>query len=319
MAVQLSVVIPVYNRERQIRRAIESCLAQPNGAFEVIVVDDASRDRSAEVAQRYSSDVVRVLRQPVNLGSTRARAAGIRAAAGDWIVRLDSDDELLPGTLQKIQSYTANVPEHVGRIGLKFRYLDGRSSPFPDPSGEILDYAGFIRWLERSETYDALTVTRRSALEAVPPIDGRLMEMIHHLDFAHRFSTLWLNDDGALYHVDAGERQSRDLPSLDEAREQVEEMQLILSRHRDELERLAPRFVRAQRRRLTVSLALADRRSAAIREAMRQLRREPMSALEWAALVAVALGKKPLSYALAWRWRWVDAHRRRACRSEGSG
>jgi hypothetical protein len=309
----LSVVIPVYNREREVRRAIESCLGQQAADFEVIVVDDASRDRSAAVAAEYAGRGVRLLRHPVNLGSSPARSSGVRAAAGAWIVRLDSDDELAPGALHAIQSCAARLPERVGRLGLMYRYPDGRESPFPPPGGDVLDYEGFIAWLERSETYDALTVTRRSALQAVPLPAGRLMEMLHHLDFARRFDTLWVSRIGATYHVDAGERQSKGR-SPEEARQDAEEIQLILRRHGEALRRLAPRLHRAQLRKLTVSLALAGERGSAVREGLAQLRAFPLSPLHWAAFACVLAGRRPLSYALGWKWRLVEERRKRLCR-----
>ena len=122
----LSVVIPVFNREREIRRALESCLAQRGADFEVIVVDDASRDRSAQVVEEYAGSGVRLIRHPVNLGSSPARTNGMPAAEGDWIVRLDSDDELVPGALATAQRCALKVPSSVGRIGLMYRYTDGR-------------------------------------------------------------------------------------------------------------------------------------------------------------------------------------------------
>src|ERR1700761_9007496 len=63
----LSVVIPVYNRERELHRAIGSCLAQQGASYEVVVVDDASTDGSAAVAAAYAGRGVRLLRQPTNL------------------------------------------------------------------------------------------------------------------------------------------------------------------------------------------------------------------------------------------------------------
>jgi hypothetical protein len=224
----LSVVIPVYNREREVRRAVESCLGQEGADFELIVVDDASRDRSAAVVAEYTGRGVRLIRHPVNLGSSPARSSGIRAAAGDWIVRLDSDDELVAGALREIQRCAGGVPETVGRLGFMYRYPDGRESPFPPPCGEILDYEGFVAWLERSEMYDCLTVTRRSALQAVPLPIGRLMEMLHHLDFARRFDTLWVRQVGATYHLDARERQSK-ARSPEEARQDADEIRLVFT------------------------------------------------------------------------------------------
>jgi glycosyltransferase involved in cell wall biosynthesis len=312
----LSVVIPLYNREREIRRAIASCLAQQGADFEVIVVDDASTDGSAATAANiaeHAASRVRLIRHPANLGSSPARTSGMRAAAGAWIVRLDSDDELVPGALAAIQRRAAALPANVGRLGFMYRYQDGRESPFPPPDGRLLDYAGFISWLERSETFDCLIVTRTSALAAVPLPAGRLMEMLHHLDFARRFDTLWVPEVGAIYHVDAGLRQSKGR-SREEALQDAEEIDLILRRHGKALERLAPRFRRAQLRQRAVSLALAGERRRAVRQALAHLASRPLSPLAWAALGGVALGGAPLSAALRLKWWLVEERRKRLCR-----
>ena len=84
-----SVVIPVFNRQNFIARAIESVLSQTFKEFELIVVDDGSTDNTAKIAARYP---IRLLRQP-NRGVAAARNAGIKAARGQIIAFLDSDDE----------------------------------------------------------------------------------------------------------------------------------------------------------------------------------------------------------------------------------
>lgn len=89
----VSAVIPAYNAERFISGAIQSVLAQTCKIAEIIVVDDGSKDRTAEVAAAFPE--VRVLRQP-NAGPGAARNAGIHAASGEWIAFLDSDDLWVP-------------------------------------------------------------------------------------------------------------------------------------------------------------------------------------------------------------------------------
>lgn len=92
--VPLSVVIPAYDRETMVGRAIASAWAQhPRPPAEVIVVDDCSSDRTAEVAESLGA---RVIRHEVNRGLGASRNTGIRAASHQWIALLDSDDEWLP-------------------------------------------------------------------------------------------------------------------------------------------------------------------------------------------------------------------------------
>ena len=93
-------VIPAYNREDTVGRAIESALAQSHPPKEVLVVDDGSSDRTAEVVEGYGG-VVRCLRQ-ANAGGAAARNAGARAATAEWIAFLDSDDYWTPGHLEAV-------------------------------------------------------------------------------------------------------------------------------------------------------------------------------------------------------------------------
>jgi len=87
--VKVSVVIPAYNAERFISDTIKTVLAQTYEIFEIVVVDDGSSDRTAEVAAGFPR--TRVIRQP-NSGQSAARNTGIRAASGEWIAFLDHDD-----------------------------------------------------------------------------------------------------------------------------------------------------------------------------------------------------------------------------------
>jgi len=87
---RISVIVPTYNRAHTLPRALDSALAQVFPAQEIIVVDDGSRDGTAElIRKRYPR--VRYLHQS-NGGVSRARNRGIDAARGDWIALLDSDD-----------------------------------------------------------------------------------------------------------------------------------------------------------------------------------------------------------------------------------
>ena len=95
---KISVVIPCFNAEKYIEVAIRSALAQDWPALEIVVVDDGSSDRSAELVE-VNFPEVKLLRQ-VNQGVAQARNNGIRHASGDWIAFLDADDLWLPGKLQ---------------------------------------------------------------------------------------------------------------------------------------------------------------------------------------------------------------------------
>lgn len=94
---RVSVIIPTYNRAEYVTQAIDSVLAQTYTDYEIIVVDDGSADNTKEVLLPYM-DRIRYIYQE-NAGVSAARNTGIKAAKGDWITFLDSDDEWLPGKL----------------------------------------------------------------------------------------------------------------------------------------------------------------------------------------------------------------------------
>lgn len=102
----VSVIIPAYNGEQFIAEAIESALGQTYEPVEVVVVDDGSADRSAEIAAGFPG--VAVLRQR-NAGPAAARNAGVAASSGDIISFHDQDDVMLP---DKLETQVRMLHEH---------------------------------------------------------------------------------------------------------------------------------------------------------------------------------------------------------------
>ena len=91
----VSVVLPVYNREDTIARAINSVLNQSYTNFELIIVDDCSTDDSLRVAHEFQDDRVNVIALQQNVGANSARNKGAMEAQGQYIAFQDSDDEWL--------------------------------------------------------------------------------------------------------------------------------------------------------------------------------------------------------------------------------
>jgi glycosyltransferase involved in cell wall biosynthesis len=88
---KISVIIPVYNGEKYLDEALQSVLNQSLRPFEILVVDDCSTDKTAEIAQRYG-DRIRYIRREKNGGAAAARNDGVKSATGDYIAFLDADD-----------------------------------------------------------------------------------------------------------------------------------------------------------------------------------------------------------------------------------
>ena len=105
----VSVIIPTFNREPVLCRALDSVLAQSAPPAEIIVIDDGSTDSTGTTIKRRYKDVVYLYQS--NQGVSSARNAGIRNSAGNWIAFLDSDDAWLPRKLAAQISALADEPD----------------------------------------------------------------------------------------------------------------------------------------------------------------------------------------------------------------
>ena len=100
---EVSVIIPVYNTEQFLGDCLNSVLTQTFIDFEIIAVDDGSTDNSAAIIEEFAKKDSRIVPlQQENKGPSEARNTGIKAARGNWITFVDSDDMLAPHFLQKL-------------------------------------------------------------------------------------------------------------------------------------------------------------------------------------------------------------------------
>ncbi|HGY54129.1 MAG TPA: glycosyltransferase [Caldithrix abyssi] len=106
---QISVIIPVYNRPQAVQRAVNSVLQQTEPPLEIIVVDDGSTEETPQVLAQYGSKI-KMVRQS-HRGVSAARNAGIKRAQADWLAFLDSDDEWLPEKLAAARRFHEQNPD----------------------------------------------------------------------------------------------------------------------------------------------------------------------------------------------------------------
>ena len=113
--IEFSVVIPVYNKEPHVARAITSVLNQTSPPREILVIDDASTDRSIAIIAETAGDKVRMLRREMpGPGGYAARNLGINEATSDWIAFLDADDAWKPDHLATLAEAIEAAPDSVG-------------------------------------------------------------------------------------------------------------------------------------------------------------------------------------------------------------
>lgn len=123
----ISVVIPLYNKERYIERAVYSVLSQTFQQFEIVIVNDGSTDGSVSVIERMNNPLIRLIHQK-NGGVSAARNRGIEEARFEYIAFLDADDEWKENHLEVIAGLIRKFPE-CGVFGTSYYYTRENTSP----------------------------------------------------------------------------------------------------------------------------------------------------------------------------------------------
>ncbi len=168
---EISVIVPNYNHAAYLEQRIESLLAQTFRDFELILLDDASQDASAEILARYADHpkVSRIVRNHVNSGSVfRQWHAGIGLAQGRYVLIAESDDWCEPALLQALWEGIQSDPDCVLSYCQSMAVEEGRivwstSAPF---LAECLDGVEFMRryWHKRATIVNAgMALWRREA------------------------------------------------------------------------------------------------------------------------------------------------------------
>lgn len=107
---EISVIVPVYNTAKYLRRCVDSILAQTFTDFELLLINDGSKDNSGTICDEYTEkdSRVRVFHKP-NGGVSSARNVGLDNAKGEWIYFIDSDDIIIPDALETFLSAAVNT------------------------------------------------------------------------------------------------------------------------------------------------------------------------------------------------------------------
>jgi len=123
----ISVVLPTFNRERLLPRAINSVLNQTYKNLELIIVDDGSTDDTEKVVKGYSDKRIRYYKLKLNKGGSSARNFGIKSARGKLIAFQDSDDEWLPDKLDIQIKRFCEVSDDVGVICCGYEFINDKT------------------------------------------------------------------------------------------------------------------------------------------------------------------------------------------------
>lgn len=168
-----SVVIPSYNREQVVLRAISSVLNQTFQDFEIVVVDDGSKDNTRQVVESINDPRVRYIWQK-NQGATVARNTGIQNARGKYVSFLDSDDEWFNTMLEK-QFETYQSDPYIGCVYSDVHIINakGKVSSFSKPLG-ICDNSYKLILLQGYMAPTSVLSAKRDVLVKVGMFDTEL-------------------------------------------------------------------------------------------------------------------------------------------------
>lgn len=245
-AIDLTIVVPVYNRAALIGRCLRSCLAQAGENVEVIVVDDASTDDSVAAVRTFSHPRLSVLVQERNKGVCSARGRGVSEARGEWVAFVDSDDELAEGAVDALMMAIRECPADCGAIYHRDLHADGVISPIAVPRYGKLRYEDYIELMNVNlhRYKDVFQCMRASALKEVPWPENRAPETEFHLNFVRRFPVLMQEPAIYLVHDDAAIRLSvpQTLPSFrnETEFERLNSLERIIDGHGDALRAHGP-------------------------------------------------------------------------------
>jgi len=143
---KLSIIVPIYNVKQYLRKCVESLLAQDYDDYEIILVDDGSTDGSGDLAVSLAvspsshlatSPQIRVIHQP-NQGLSGARNTGIKAAKGEYIEFLDSDDYLQPNMIGRLMAQIEC--DNLDILRFKYQHVRLVQSPITNHHSPITSY-----------------------------------------------------------------------------------------------------------------------------------------------------------------------------------
>lgn len=180
----VSIVVPTYNRADLLERAIDSALSQRIEPLEVIVVDDGSTDETPKILDRYNANNLHYFRSEVNRNANVARNVGIKNARSEYILFLDSDDELYPDAAATLaRSLDAHSEECAGVFpSYSLASESGETSRRPTADGKVTFEDIFEENVIGGFTGN---LVRRSVIESIGYLDESL-EKGQDVDFYFR-------------------------------------------------------------------------------------------------------------------------------------
>jgi len=177
----VSIIMPMYNSERYIEESIQSVINQTYQTWELIIIDDQSKDKSVNIAERYAKtdERIKLVQTDINVGVAKARNRGIQEARGRYIAFLDSDDIWLSKKLGHQVEFMQNYQVPISYTQYR-QFTDNSDKP-----GKLIDVEAMVDYsrLLKGNIMGCLTVM----------IDRDFIPEVHMPEQRHEDYIVWLS------------------------------------------------------------------------------------------------------------------------------
>lgn len=136
---KISIIIPAYNKEKYISKTLDSVLAQTYKNMEIVIVNDGSKDNTAEIIDNYAKKFpnVKVVHKE-NEGVTKTRIRGILEASGEWVGFVDADDYIEPTMFELLMNNALKYEADISHCGCQMEAEDGSSTTYFHNTGRLV-------------------------------------------------------------------------------------------------------------------------------------------------------------------------------------
>ena len=189
---KVSVVTPTHNRAELLRTAITSVLGQTFKDWEMIIVDDHSKDNTPEVVENFADERVKYLKNIEKNGPSIARNLAISAASGEYIAFLDDDDEWLPQKLKKQIGILDSCPSKIGGIYSNRLMIDKHTGNTYSENPEVDTLRGNLlnQLMIKNPIHTSTLIIRKACIDKIGGFDEG-MRYMEDRDLFMRLSMHW--------------------------------------------------------------------------------------------------------------------------------
>lgn len=239
--IKFSIIVPTYNRAQLIARSIKSVINQTYKDFELIVIDDGSVDNTLEIINLFSDHRLVYKRLPENRGCNAARNLGLDLTRGEYIVFLDSDDELLTDALENFHNIWSQVKDN--KIGnVVTRCIDSKNKlkmGYLEKDNLILQYQDIVcrkkAWGEFLSCWRSDIIEKMRFPEKISTQDSIFwFRLAKKCDFLYRDIITKIYYRDSILNLSSIERQIKNAPKL------AKGVEILLDEHAETWKRLCP-------------------------------------------------------------------------------